>query len=201
MPETYLSAEELRPLTDDARLCYVSGAIIQEGRLCGYMLREPPAFPDDSGWRFFAGGEEAGALRGKSSGFYPLNTLCNYDPDVLSLLDAPVGSAYVRTEKGILPLSALSRETGPASAPFPGGQTPAPPPRSAASKHPAGSRPAFLSVRPAGNKARRTRPSPALQVRPACIHPPALRVCFTKNTIFRHKFVKTHMKKTGEKRR
>lgn len=187
MPKTYLSAEELRPLTDDARLCYASGVIIREGRLCGYMLREPPAFPADSGWRFFAGGENAGELGDESSGFYPLNTLCNYDPDILGLLEAPAGSAYVRTEKGLLPLSAISREME-AGSPAPGGR-PAPPPRPGASHGPAGLRPPSLSIRIAGEKSRRRRPAPVLRVR------------FTKNTNLRHKFVKTHMKESGGKRR
>ena len=106
----YLADAELRRLTDDDRLCYVSGAILLEGRLTGYMLKELPAFPEDSGWRFFAGGETAEILRAPGSGFLPINTMCNYDRDILPLLDGPVGAAYVRRAAGLTPLDGIARE-------------------------------------------------------------------------------------------
>ena len=33
-------------------------------------------------------------------GVYSLNTICNYDPDILPLLTAPYGTAYARGEDG-----------------------------------------------------------------------------------------------------
>lgn len=100
----FLEPEELRRLIADDRLCYVSGAILEEGRQVGYMVRQVPVFPADSGWRFFAGGEPGGRLRDGASGFYPLNTLCNYDRQVIPLLDAPTGSAFARVGAALTPL-------------------------------------------------------------------------------------------------
>ena len=34
------------------------------------------------------------------AGIYSLNTVCNYDPDIIPLLDAPYGTAYYRDETG-----------------------------------------------------------------------------------------------------
>ncbi|MCI8360292.1 MAG: DUF2185 domain-containing protein [Clostridiales bacterium] len=119
MERKYLSEKELLTLTDDRRLCYVSGAILEEGRQVGYMVRQTPLFPDDSGWRFFAGGEAGSRLRSGASGFYPLNTLCNYDRQVLPLLDALVGAAFVRTGAALAPLDSLDSpdSTAPAGSP------------------------------------------------------------------------------------
>jgi len=35
--------------------------------------------------------------------FYNVNTVANYDPEIIPLLDAPVGSAFYRTENGFEP--------------------------------------------------------------------------------------------------
>ena len=108
MKQTYLRPEELRPLTDDVRLCYASGSIIADGYLIGYMTREPPAFPSDSGWRFFAGGEAPKVFKDQMSNFYPLNVICNYDPEILPLLDAPIGASFVRKSKGLTDIRELA---------------------------------------------------------------------------------------------
>ena len=69
------------------------------------------------------GGEPGGRLRAGASGFYPLNTLCNYDRQVIPLLDAPTGSAFARAGAALTPLvpapaDGISREiTSPAKGP------------------------------------------------------------------------------------
>lgn len=104
MGKTYLSPEELLRLITDKKLCFISGAILAEGRQVGYMVRQTPVFPADSGWRFFAGGESGQLLRTGAAGFYPLNTLCNYDRQVIPLLDAPPGAAFMRNGAELVPL-------------------------------------------------------------------------------------------------
>ena len=55
----------------------------------------------DSGWRFFSGEEtDEYANDVNNVGVYALNTICNYDPDILPLLTAPYGTAYARGEDG-----------------------------------------------------------------------------------------------------
>lgn len=45
---------------------------------------EPGRYPEDSG----------------HFGLYELNTVANYDPDIIPLLDAPFGTAFFRGEDG-----------------------------------------------------------------------------------------------------
>ena len=48
-----------------------------------------------------AGDESPEYLNDPDNGdVYHLNTVCNYDRDVIFLLNAPVGSAFVRNAKG-----------------------------------------------------------------------------------------------------
>lgn len=100
-----LSAPELRPLLRDwegAPGCLATDRITVDGCPVGYCYREEPREGrPDSGWRFFAGDEDEEYLSDPGhSGIYHLNTICNYAPEILPLLDAPYGSAYGRDEKG-----------------------------------------------------------------------------------------------------
>ena len=68
----------------------------------GWCYREKPdgQYPD-SGWRFFSGEESDEYTNDVNNvGVYSLNTICNYDPDILPLLTAPYGTAYARGEDG-----------------------------------------------------------------------------------------------------
>lgn len=100
-----LRGEEIRPLLTDwegPEGCVASDRILVDGCRVGYCYRETPdeGYPD-SGWRFFAGDEEEAYLDDAGHfGIYSLNTLCNYDPDLLPLLRAPAGTAYLRGEDG-----------------------------------------------------------------------------------------------------
>ena len=71
----------------------------------GFCYREEPEgdqFPD-SGWRFFSGQEDQDYLDDpKNSGVFHLNTIANYDPEILAVIDAPDGSAFGRGPDGKL---------------------------------------------------------------------------------------------------
>lgn len=92
-----LSADQIRQIAPGHRGCYASDRITVLGERVGYMYREAPDFVDDSGWRFFSGAEtqestdEPGHFE-----IYEVNTVANYDPDVVVHLDAPVGASFVR---------------------------------------------------------------------------------------------------------
>lgn len=82
--------------------CLATDRIMVDGSKIGYMYREQPD-PDmpDSGWRFTAGDESSDYMMDPDkAGIYSLNTVCNYDPDIIPLLDAPYGTAYYRDETG-----------------------------------------------------------------------------------------------------
>ncbi len=61
------------------------------------MYRENPDGNWDSGWRFFSGQETQEYLDNSDNiTIYDVNTIANYDPDIITFLDAPVGSAFGR---------------------------------------------------------------------------------------------------------
>lgn len=82
--------------------CFATNRIVKDGRKVGYMYRETPDKEcPDSGWRFLAGDETDDYMDDpKNADVYKLNTICNYDPDILPLLRAPVGTAYCRDARG-----------------------------------------------------------------------------------------------------
>ena len=90
---------------DGPQGCIATDRIVVDGSPVGYCWREEPDPGDeawDSGWRFTAG-DESGAYMDDPdrSGVYALNTICNYDPDVIPLLDSEPGTAWSRGEDGI----------------------------------------------------------------------------------------------------
>lgn len=82
--------------------CLATDHITVSGKKVGWCYREQPTegYPD-SGWRFFSGEESPEYTSDpKLSEVYDLNTICNYDPDILPLLTAPIGTAYARGADG-----------------------------------------------------------------------------------------------------
>lgn len=82
--------------------CLATDRIMVDGSKIGYMYREQPD-PDmpDSGWRFTAGDETSDYMMDPDrAGIYSLNTVCNYDPEIIPLLNAPYGTAYYRDDTG-----------------------------------------------------------------------------------------------------
>lgn len=60
-----------------------------------FMYRETPDNETDSGWRFFSGNEDdAYTSNADNHGIYDVNTIANYDPSIISLLDSQGGSAF-----------------------------------------------------------------------------------------------------------
>lgn len=67
------------------------------------MYRTKPRNGQDSGWAFLAGDESQEYMDNpKNHNIYDVNTIANYDPQIIPLLDAPVGSAYIRTSSGLM---------------------------------------------------------------------------------------------------
>ncbi len=82
--------------------CFATDHITVLGKPVGWCYREEPApGHPDSGWRFFSGEEDDGYINDLAhTEVYALNTICNYDPAILPLLTAPVGSAFARGADG-----------------------------------------------------------------------------------------------------
>ena len=95
-----LRPEEFRPLVSPMGGCFASDHITVQGLPVGYMYREEPDHGRDRGWRFFSGTESQSYVDDPSNlAIYDVNTIANYDPDIISFLDAPVGSAFERDDQ------------------------------------------------------------------------------------------------------
>ena len=106
----YLQSQNMEELLTDWEgniACLVPDEIMVKGCKVGYCYREAPDEDTEfskvySGWRFTAGNEDDDYMDNpENSGIYHLNTLCNYDPDIIPLLKAPYNSAFFRNEEGI----------------------------------------------------------------------------------------------------
>ncbi len=61
------------------------------------MSRERPDGDWDSGWRFFSGLESEEYTNDPGNfAIDDVNTVANYDPEIIPWLDSPVGSAFAR---------------------------------------------------------------------------------------------------------
>ena len=80
--------------------CLASNRITKDGFKVGYMYREEPdEGKPDSGWRFLAGDEDDAYINDPENlHLFTVNTICNYDKDIIPYLKSEIGSAYVRTD-------------------------------------------------------------------------------------------------------
>ena len=83
--------------------CVVSDKITKEGFKVGYMYRDEPnpTYPD-RGWNFLAGNEDDDYMNDSNNHhIFAINTVCNYDEDIIPYLHSPIGSAFIRVNGGI----------------------------------------------------------------------------------------------------
>lgn len=77
--------------------CIATDRITVDGQKVGFMYREHTDRDLDSGWRFMAGDETQEFMdNANNHGVYDVNTIANYHPDIVPMLDAPFGSAFER---------------------------------------------------------------------------------------------------------
>jgi len=92
-----LTPADIRPLAEGLGSCIASDHITVGGKPVGFMYRESPDHPHDSGWRFLSGAESQEYLdQSENLAMYDVNTIANYDPAIVKYLEAPIGSAYGR---------------------------------------------------------------------------------------------------------
>ncbi|WP_437191240.1 DUF2185 domain-containing protein [Planctomicrobium sp. SH527] len=94
-----LSDDQLKPLAEGIGFCFATDAITVEGHKISFMYREEPDNDVDSGWRFLTGAESQEYLDEESNiGVFDVNTIANYDPDIIPYLESPVGTAFERED-------------------------------------------------------------------------------------------------------
>jgi len=92
-----LKPEDIRPLATGRGACIATDMITRQGRRVGFMYREAPDSAQDSGCRFLSGLEDQDYMdEVDNHGVYDVNTIANYDPTIIPLLDEPRGAAFER---------------------------------------------------------------------------------------------------------
>ena len=95
-----LRSDQIEDLVSGLGACMATDRILVDGQPVGYMYRNTPSGDTeyhDSGWVFMAGDEsQEYADNPQNWALYDVNTVCNYDPDIIPLLGAPFGSAFGR---------------------------------------------------------------------------------------------------------
>ncbi|MFN7550836.1 MAG: DUF2185 domain-containing protein [Pseudomonadota bacterium] len=98
-----ISAAEIRQLIPPMGSCIATDRIVVDGSLVGYCYREEPDNEIDSGWRFFAGDEDDLYVEDPNNmAMYDVNTIANYDEEIISVLAFPPGAAFERDADGRL---------------------------------------------------------------------------------------------------
>ncbi len=93
--------ENIKALVPSMGWCFATDRIMVDGARVGYMYREAPDSAEDSGWRFFAGDESEEYIDETShTGIYAVNTVANYDPDIIPYLDTPPLCRYEKEKSG-----------------------------------------------------------------------------------------------------
>jgi len=96
-----LQPDQFRPLAEGRGSCIASDRITVTGDHVGYMYREAPYDSIDSGWHFFAGDESQEYCENPQNfEIYNVNTIANYDPEIIPLLDKAIGTAWTRNAAG-----------------------------------------------------------------------------------------------------
>jgi hypothetical protein len=93
----HLPAQNIAPLAVGRGGCIASDRITVDGARVGFMYREPLRDSQDSGWNFFSGDESQEFANNASNfGIFDVNTIANYDRDIIPHLDSPAYSAFER---------------------------------------------------------------------------------------------------------
>jgi hypothetical protein len=92
-----IKSADIKPLATGRGHCYATDRITVDGEPVGFMYRTDRDNDGDRGWRFRADDEsEDYASDAANFGIYDVNTIANYDRDIIPYLDAPIGTAYSR---------------------------------------------------------------------------------------------------------
>jgi hypothetical protein len=116
-----IRADQIKPLAANRGGCFATDMIVVEGRKVGYMYRDEPRHDVDSGWVFTAGQESQPYMDDAANhGIYDVNTIANYDPEIIPFLDAPAGTAFDRQGSSFLQVGGEPWEPGAPNWPPPG---------------------------------------------------------------------------------
>lgn len=97
------TADEILRMIPDIGVAFATDKITVEGNKVDYMVREASNRDGDSGWIFYGGGETQEYLDDpNNTSVFNLNTICNYDPEIIPFLTFPPGTEVERNSEGEL---------------------------------------------------------------------------------------------------
>lgn len=101
-PKRYrLTADQIESIALGRGSCIASDRITVDGEPVRFLYREQPDHETDSGWRFLAGDESQEYIdEPENLGIHDVNTIVNYDRDVLDLLDEGAPAQFERSDRG-----------------------------------------------------------------------------------------------------
>lgn len=92
-----IKSDEFINLVSPMGGCFATDKITVDGLKVGYMYREEPEDPIDSGWRFFSGTEDQEYVDNpQNTMIYNINTIANYDKAIIPYLGYPFGTELER---------------------------------------------------------------------------------------------------------
>jgi hypothetical protein len=94
-----LSGESIKQLIPSMGGALATDRITVDGKPVGYMYREEVTRAEDSGWCFFSGDESQSYIDDPShTTIYDVNTIANYDPDIIPYLQTPAPCAFEKIQ-------------------------------------------------------------------------------------------------------
>ena len=100
-----LAASEIKRMVPDLGGAFATDMITVNGKKVDYMARQAPRREDDSGWVFYGGGETQEYLDDpNNTSIFDVNTIANYDPEIIAFLTYPPGTEIERNADGKLEL-------------------------------------------------------------------------------------------------
>jgi hypothetical protein len=111
----YLQGSEIKGGLLPIRIggCIATDMITVHGKKVGRMWRDKPHRPESSGWSFCAGTEDQAYFDNvKNLDVYDVNTIANYDPEIIPFLYSAIGSEFERDATGKFVPYGASRQSG-----------------------------------------------------------------------------------------
>lgn len=98
-----LNPDQIKRLVPDIGFAYVTDIITVEGKKVDYMVRQQPVHEGDSGWIFYGGGETQEYMDdSNNTSLLSINTIANYDPEIIGFLTYPPETEVERNAEGRL---------------------------------------------------------------------------------------------------
>ncbi len=100
-----LSADDIKRMVPSIGGAIATDMITVDGNKVDYMSHKETERENDSGWIFYGGGETQEYIDDSNNmAIYDVNTIANYDPDIIPFLTYPPGTEVERNSDGKLEL-------------------------------------------------------------------------------------------------